>query len=722
MSRSRKRRPRLRFDTLETRALMTVELVNGVVEITGTNQADHYESFEANGKLTVLEGIAPFQATHEFDVASVSRIVADLRGGNDTLACDDTVQVPVQAGGGGGVDNIRGGSADDVLGGNDQSDVLEGGPGHDTLTGGGGGDRLIGGDDDDTLDGGDNNDTIFGGSGYDTILGGGGIDRIHGDDGDDWIDGQTSADFLWGDQGFDYIFGGEDDNDRLWGGTEDDTLDGGSGNDTLVGETGMDVLIGQEGNDSLDGGAGRDDLDAGLNRDTLTGGGDDDTLAGGDGPDLLFGDGAGAANPGDDIVWGGAGNDRVNGDAGNDQLFGEAGNDTLNGGAGDDEVRGDAGKDRARGGAGNDEIYGGDNSDVLLGEDGDDLLYPEAGQDVVNGGKHNDVIVSIDDDTVDTLTGGAGDNDSFWIDPADKVKDASNNERETNVHAVDSFKNSDADTSLNGDGLADPTGGESSTLFDTRPLFGANGPAFTDIDQGDLADCWLLASLASAVNVTPNVARQLVVDLGDGTYAVHFMDQVLNTHRYYRLDADLPVTLADPTTPQFAGLGADGSLWVALVEKAAAMDRGNDYQQLNNDTPYFPLGQLGGTNRRLYRIQDGDKALGEIAANGWASVFCSRLNAADVDHVVPSHCYGIIAILIGLQGQPTGVVLYNPYGVDDELLYDAAGNPVLDAKGKHLRGTMDGTDDGRITLTMAQFAHDAQDPIGVITANYNHYL
>ncbi len=197
---------------------------------------------------------------------------------------------------------------------------------------------------------------------------------------------------------------------------------------------------------------------------------------------------------------------------------------------------------------------------------------------------------------------------------------------------------------------------------------------------------------------------------------------MLNTERFYRVDADLPVTIADPTTPQFAKLGADNSLWVAIVEKAAAIDKGNDYQRLDGDTPYFPLGQLGGTNRKMYRIADGDKALGDIAANGWAGVYCTRNNAADVNNVVPNHCYGIIAILIGLQGQPTGAVLYNPHGVDNELLYDANGRPVLDDKGKQKRGTMDGIDDGFITLTMKEFAHDATDPIGVYTADYNRYL
>jgi hypothetical protein len=45
------------------------------------------------------------------------------------------------------------------------------------------------------------------------------------------------------------------------------------------------------------------------------------------------------------------------------------------------------------------------------------------------------------------------------------------------------------------------------------------------------------------------------------------------------------VRLDDLAVPQFAKLGSDDSRWVALVEKAWATDKGNDYLQL--ESPIF---------------------------------------------------------------------------------------------------------------------------------------
>ena len=214
----------------------------------------------------------------------------------------------------------------------------------------------------------------------------------------------------------------------------------------------------------------------------------------------------------------------------------------------------------------------------------------------------------------------------------DNVRDETTKEADTNLHLVDAFANG-ADKTLDGDGIVDPSGGESSVDFAGKPLFSVAGPIVSDVKQGALGDCWLLSSLAAGVNVTPNVIRQLIVDLGDGTYAVDFQDQVLNTHEFFRVDTDLPVLKDNQTVPQFAGLGLDDSLWVALVEKAWATDKGNDYSNLESPilnpfsevgNPYYPLGQIGGTNRNLYPVSSGANLLCDIAANGWAGVYCTR--------------------------------------------------------------------------------------------------
>jgi Ca2+-binding RTX toxin-like protein len=731
MSRRKKPRTRLQIETLETRALMTVSYLNGTVILDGTNARDVFKCYQTtvSGKteLKVEEGTGPLKVTTTYDlsVQPVNLISADLKGANDRLICDATVQIPVWASGGTGVDVISGGSKEDNLSGGDQLDVLAGGLGDDTLSGGDQNDVITGGDGRDLIDGGDDNDILNGGIGNDTIQCGDGIDVARGSDGDDAINGSGGTDFLFGDQGFDNIDGGDDHGDLIRGGTENDTLNGGVGEDTILGDSGDDSILGGDGFDSLNGGAGNDTLDGGTNRDTVVGGDGPDIVRGGDGQDRLFGDGSGATAPGDDTLSGGDGNDRVNGDGGNDTANGDAGDDNVLGGTGRDTLRGGDGNDTIRGGDGADRIYGGADDDNMFGENQDDELFGDEGTDTLDGGPGNDTLVSIDADTADVLFGRGGRFDSFWVDDdgtnVDDIRNPSTDETETNLHFVQQFEN--ADKTLNGDVIAEPAGGDSSEDFAGLSLFGTDGPSVTDIQQGDLADCWLMASLAGAVHISPNVARQLIVDLGDGTYAVHTRNALLNTDEFFRVDTDLPVKSSDLTKPQFAGLGADGdSLWVPLVEKAWAIDKSNDYMQLESSfdpfsetgSSFFPLGQIGGTSRRIFRITDGDRALGNLAANNWAGTYWTKLDQAEALHTSASHCYAIMSVDFDGAGNPTFVHLYNPHGEDRTPIFDENGNFVE-------KTSIDGDDDGFVTLTIDEFVHDAQDPIGVITADFNDF-
>src|SRR5205823_10283820 len=86
-------------------------------------------------------------------------------------------------------------------------------------------------------------------------------------------------------------------------------------------------------------------------------------------------------------------------------------------------------------------------------------------------------------------------------------------------------------------------------------------------------------------NDNPTAVRRMVADFGDGTYGVHL------GNNFYREDADLPTWNAASTDQCYAGLGHDGSLWVALVEKAYTHYRtgANTYASLNNGDPQDAL-------------------------------------------------------------------------------------------------------------------------------------
>lgn len=92
------------------------------------------------------------------------------------------------------------------------------------------------------------------------------------------------------------------------------------------------------------------------------------------------------------------------------------------------------------------------------------------------------------------------------------------------------------------------------------PLF-PHEPTVNDIRQGNIGDCYLLASLSSIAAQTPEVIKQCMRDNGDGTVTV----------RFFKDRMPLYVTV-DKVIPQyrFTGkdVGAKDCLWVQMIERA----------------------------------------------------------------------------------------------------------------------------------------------------------
>jgi hypothetical protein len=229
-------------------------------------------------------------------------------------------------------------------------------------------------------------------------------------------------------------------------------------------------------------------------------------------------------------------------------------------------------------------IWGGAGVDTLVGGSGNDRLYGGDARDYLYGTAGNDVLVALGDTSVDRLYGGEG-TDSFWADTgADElVLDVTAAETAGGaVHRVGGYMplhvaaTGTTYTPTRGLGprnLPDPTLAEHADRyqnFSSYPLFSKYGPRPDDVYQGAVSDCYLLAALGSVAKVNPQVIRERVVDLGDGTYAVQFTTG--STTTYVRVDGDLPTSAWGVA---YAKLGRQGSLWVALVEKAYAFYRQN---------------------------------------------------------------------------------------------------------------------------------------------------
>ena len=237
--------------------------------LNGSNAADSIDGLGGNDR---IRGYGDDDAINGGDGADF--IFGE--GGNDTILGGNGNDVLF---GNAGNDILYGEADNDYLIGGDGDDLLNGGAGNDGLLGDAGDDILFGEDGDDTLSGdsGDDllfgdagNDTLVGGADNDSIAGGTGNDRLYGDSGDDLLSGGDGDDLIYGGTGNDIASGGAG-NDQIFGGDGADELAGGDDDDSVYGGDGADTLSGDAGNDTIVGGAGADTIDGGDDNDILHG-------------------------------------------------------------------------------------------------------------------------------------------------------------------------------------------------------------------------------------------------------------------------------------------------------------------------------------------------------------------------------------------------------------------------------------------------------------------
>ncbi len=378
----------------------------------------------------------------------------------------------------------------------------------------------------------------------------------------------------------------------------------------------------------------------------------------------------------------------------------------VDGGAGDDTIKIDASvkiETFLYGGAGNDKLYGGG---------GNNHLYGGLGTNYLQAGGGNDVLVAVGG-TKDTLVGGVG-RDSFWVQTSsnDVLTNVRPDELATgNVHRIGTFSGvqqaaassttkkvnkaavkkasakaaAPVSTDLLGQTLLEPSIGSPATgyqNFSSHPLFSDAGPSADDVGQGGVGDCYFLSVLASVARTDPWRIRQSVVDLGDGTYAVQF--QKNGTSVYVRVDGNLPV--ASWGGLAYTDFGAQGSLWVALIEKAWTFARSGSgsYKSIDGGWMDESYTALGSSSQSTYSAPSGAQLLtlikGQLDA-GKSVTYAAGKPAAGAP-LIGSHAYTVISVGLSATGAPASLVLRNPWGID------GAGN--------------DGKDDGYVTLTAAQ--------------------
>jgi Ca2+-binding RTX toxin-like protein len=369
----------------------------------------------------------------------------------------------------------------------------------------------------------------------------------------------------------------------------------------------------------------------------------------------------------------------LDGGSGNDSITGGSGNDTFLGGAGNDDLRGRNGNDVIYGDTGNDVIRGGNGNDSLNGDAGKDSIYGGAGRDVIHGGDNNDLLVAVGGGQSDAVFGDSG-TDNFWVD-SESTESVSSGSGERDlglVHRINKFKDlrvfkgpfdqstTPVSRDLNGQDLVDPfLFNDPVQDFSGNPLFPSTGPSLTDVTQNQVGDCYFLATLGAVAKAKPGFLERHVVDLGDGTYAVRFHG--LFGDEFVRVDGDLPGGNADGT--HHAGLGAENSIWVAIMEKAFAFFRKNEgtYASIEGGTSGEAFDALGISNdfSLLGFNRDGlmNRFRDDLAAGRAVTISTHLTSGSDGSPIFPKHVYVLDRVNV-TNGVVTSVRLYNPHGID----------------------------------------------------------
>ncbi|MGD0556650.1 MAG: C2 family cysteine protease [Streptosporangiaceae bacterium] len=198
-----------------------------------------------------------------------------------------------------------------------------------------------------------------------------------------------------------------------------------------------------------------------------------------------------------------------------------------------------------------------------------------------------------------------------------------------------------------------------------------------DLSQGDDGDCWFLSALGTIVMHDPDFLSQHIHENANGTYTVTFYSNGSPVN--VTVDGTLPLTSNNGYAYAHSNSN-DGSLWVAIYEKAYAQYRGG-YEAINATRSNSRTGagsyalqdltgnQTSGGTADEYTLSEvaGMMKTGAVFTTGtkddtslWDRLFGGGPDTEDNSQLVTSHEYMIKSV--NLNADPPTITVVNPWG------------------------------------------------------------
>lgn len=242
------------------------------------------------------------------------------------------------------------------------------------------------------------------------------------------------------------------------------------------------------------------------------------------------------------------------------------------------------------------------------------------------------------------------------------------------------------------------------SYFDTEAFvqgLGENGAISpSDVNQGQLGDCYLMASMAALAHSEPDTIREMIQPKDDGTFDVtlHFWnaDRTELVPHVVNVDNQVPMDWTQ-SKPVYAQTGSTTEsateMWPALIEKAAAQMSGtydaidagsDDFDSRVGSTFEMLTGRAGGDGESWpsWETQDptGEKEYAysyvqSMLASQTPVVVATRDMSSDQELTDRANAMGVYGnhayTPIGLDPDSREVTLRNPWGDEHTITLDA---------------------------------------------------